>query len=138
MALKNEILAKIKNLPVCDYLDSICTQLKNSKSRFLILTAETAAGKSTSVPLALMEEFSGKILMLEPRRLAVFAIAQRIAQLKDEVPGKSVGYRVHLENKISRETRLEIITEAILIRQLQSDPSLEGVSVVILICPWRF
>lgn len=132
MALKNEILAKIKNLPVCDHLDSICTQLKNSKSRFLILTAETAAGKSTGVPLALMEEFSGKILMLEPRRLAVFAIAQRIAQLKDEVPGKSVGYRVHLENKISRETRLEIITEAILIRQLQSDPSLEGVSVVIL------
>lgn len=132
MALKNEILEKVRNLPVCEHLESICSQLKGSKSRFLILTAETAAGKSTAVPLSLMEEFSGKILMLEPRRLAVFAIAQRIAQLKDEEPGQSVGYRVHLENKISSQTRLEIITEAILTRQLQNDPSLEGVSVVIL------
>lgn len=120
------------DLPVTPYLKEICEQTKNSPCHFLILTAETAAGKSTAVPPALLNAFPGKIVMLEPRRLAAVSIASRIAQTLGEPVGKTAGYRVHLDSKISRETRLEIITEAILTRQLQADPSLDGVSVVII------
>lgn len=123
---------KISNLPVFPFLNQICDELKASPSRFLVLTAETAAGKSTAVPLALLEQFSGKILMLEPRRLAATAIANRLSELLDEETGKTVGYRLHLESKISKETRLEVITEAILTRRLQSDPLLEDVNVIVL------
>ena len=123
---------QIDNLPITPHLDEICTALKASESRFLILSAETAAGKSTAVPLALLEHFSGKILMLEPRRLATIAIASRIAALLGENVGESAGYRMHGENKTGKSTRLEVITQAILTRMLQSDPSLEGVSVVVI------
>ena len=128
---------EIKDFPITPFLEEICQTLKNSKSRFLVLTAETAAGKSTAVPLALLKNFSGKILMLEPRRIAAAAISDRIANLLNEKSGETVGYRLHLETKVSSKTRLEIITEAILTRMLQTDPSLsEGkngkVSVVVL------
>lgn len=120
------------SLPITPYLSQIEDELKKSETHFLVLTAETAAGKSTAVPPFLLEKFPGKILMLEPRRLAVLSIASRVAEVLGEEVGKTVGYRMHLENKISSETRLEIITEAILTRKLQEDPSLEGVSVVII------
>ncbi|MCR5605860.1 MAG: DEAD/DEAH box helicase [Treponema sp.] len=123
---------EIKSLPITEHLDEICERLKASPSHFLVLTAETAAGKSTAIPLALLKHFDKKIIMLEPRRLAVVAIANRIASLLDEDCGKTAGYRLHLENKISKETRLEIITEAILTRKLQNDMSLEDVSVVVI------
>ena len=123
---------EINSLPITAHLDEICERLKSSQSHFLVLTAETAAGKSTAIPLALLKHFDKKIIMLEPRRLAVVAIANRISSLLNEECGKTAGYRLHLENKISKETRLEIITEAILTRKLQNDMSLEDVSVVVI------
>lgn len=123
---------KIQNLPIAPFLDEICQTLKNSESHFLVLTAETAAGKSTAVPAALLKSFPKKILMLEPRRIATLSIANRISEILGEQTGKTVGYRMQLESKISSSTRLEILTEAILTKKLQSDPSLEEASVVVL------
>ncbi|WP_296330235.1 ATP-dependent helicase HrpB [uncultured Treponema sp.] len=123
---------ELSNLPIFPYLDQICENLKSSESRFLVLTAETAAGKSTAVPIALLEHFEGKILMLEPRRLAASAIADRLSDLLGEETGGTVGYRLHLESKVSASTRLEVITEAILTRRLQADPLLEDVNVIVL------
>ena len=124
------------NFPITPYLDKICETLKKSPSRFLILTAETAAGKSTVLPLSLLEHFSGKILMTEPRRIAVLGVANRLSELSDggtQGEGKNqIGYKIHLESKITRDTRLEVVTEAILVRQLQSDPALEDYNVVVL------
>ena len=124
--------AQIKNLPIYSHLEEICQALKASPSRFLILTAETGAGKSTAVPLALLEQFPKKILMLEPRRLAAVNVASRVAELLGEQLGQTAGYKVFLENKTSDATRLEVMTEAILTRRLQNDPSLEDASVVVL------
>ena len=122
----------LSSLPIFPFLEEICDRLKASDSRFLVLTAETAAGKSTAVPIALLEHFSGKILMLEPRRLAASAIADRLSILLGEETGGTVGYRLHLDSKTSAETRLEVITEAILTRRLQADPLLEDVNVIVL------
>ena len=121
--------------PITPYLEDICVTLKNSPSRFLILTAETAAGKSTVLPLALLKNFEGKILMTEPRRLAVLGVSNRVSELwEKEYSGnfKEIGYKIHLESKIYNETRLEFVTEAILVRQLQSDPALEDYQVIVL------
>ena len=123
----------LSQFPITPYLEQICDALKNSPSRFLILTAETAAGKSTVLPLALLKNFSGKILMTEPRRLAVLGVSNRLTELSDNVDGKNeIGYKIHLENHITKDTRLEVVTEAILVRQLQSDPALEDYNVVVL------
>ncbi len=119
----------LSQYPITPYLEEICNTLKDSVSRFLILTAETAAGKSTVLPLALLEKFSGKILMTEPRRIAVLGVANRL----NELNGKNeIGYKIHLESRITKDTRLEVVTEAILVRQLQSDPALEDYNVVVL------
>ena len=115
--------------PITPYLDDICVALRESPSRFLILTAETAAGKSTVLPLALLQNFSGKMIMTEPRRIAVLGVANRLAESANS---GEVGYKIHLENHITKETRLEVVTEAILIRQLQSDPALEDYNVIVL------
>jgi len=122
----------MKDLPIYPFLEDICSMLLSSPSRFLVLTAETAAGKSTAIPPALLHRVPGKIVMLEPRRIATVAIASRIAELLGEETGQTAGYRLHLDSKVSDATRIEIITEAILTRRIQGDPSLEGVSVVIL------
>jgi len=123
---------KIATLPITPYLDEICTEVKKSKSQFLVLTAETAAGKSTAMPVALLKHFPGKVVMLEPRRLAVLNIASRVSQILDEEVGLTAGYQIHLENKISDKTRFIVLTEAILTRKIQSDPLLEGISVVVI------
>ncbi|AEE17825.1 ATP-dependent RNA helicase [Treponema brennaborense] len=123
---------EISGLPIFPFLDDIAARLESSASRFLILTAETAAGKSTAVPFALLDHFPGKIVLLEPRRLAVSAVASRVAPLLGEQPGETAGYRLRFETKISGRTRFEVLTEAILINMLQADPSLEGVSVVVI------
>ena len=102
--------------------------------RPLVVTAEPGAGKSTVVPLALLEPGvlpPGKIVMLEPRRIAARAAARRMASLLNEPPGKTVGYRTRFETLVSADTRIEVVTEALLTRMLQKDPSLEGVSAVI-------
>ena len=122
----------LSSLPIFPFLNDICENLRKSESRFLVLTAETAAGKSTAVPIALLEHFDGKILMLEPRRLAASAIADRLSDLLGEETGGTVGYRLHLDSKVSARTRLEVITEAILTRRLQADPLLEDVNVIVL------
>lgn len=121
------------DFPITPYLDDICDTLKKSPSRFLILTAETAAGKSTVLPLALLQKFSGKILMTEPRRIAVLGVANRVSELwSSEGKADEVGYKIHLEKHITPDTRLEVVTEAILVRQLQSDVALEDYQVVVL------
>ncbi|MBR0031433.1 MAG: hypothetical protein IJP61_04020 [Treponema sp.] len=123
---------KIKGFPVAPFLDEICGRLKSSPSRFLVLTAQTAAGKSTCVPLSVLEHFTGKVLMTEPRRLSVTAVSERMAFLLGEECGKTVGYTVHLESKRSSSTRLDVMTEAVLLRRIQGDPLLDGVNVLIL------
>ncbi|MFC2330553.1 MAG: ATP-dependent RNA helicase [Treponema sp.] len=132
MQTRFDFKSGIENLPITPHLDEICAALKNSASRFLILTAETAAGKSTAVPLALLNGFPQKILMLEPRRLAVLAVANRLADLLGQEAGRTAGYAMHLERRVSSETRIEVMTEAVLTRRLQENPALEGVSVVII------
>ena len=121
----------IDNLPITPFLDEAASLLAGPE-RALVLTAETGAGKSTAMPLALLEHFPGKILMLEPRRIAALAVATRVASLLGEEVGETSGYRMHLETCVSKKTRFEVLTEAILVRMLQADPSLEGVSVVVL------
>ena len=122
----------VENLPITSHLDEICSALKKSKSHFLVLTADTGSGKSTVIPLGLLNNFSGNIYMLEPRRLAVLNVANRVAELLGEKPGKTCGYNIRMENRTSAETRFTVLTEAILTRKLQSDPELNGVSVVVL------
>ena len=126
---------KLSEYPITPFLDDICDTLKKSPTRYLILTAETAAGKSTVLPLGLLEKFTGKIIMTEPRRIATLGVANRVAELWEKAcNGNSdeVGYKIHLENKITKNTRLEVVTEAILVRQLQSDPTLEDYKLVVL------
>ncbi len=99
----------------------------------LVVTAPPGAGKSTLLPLTILESLpaGGRILMLEPRRLAARQIAVRMASLLGEEAGETVGYRIRLESKVSARTRVEVLTEGILTRRLVEDPALEGVSVVI-------
>lgn len=100
----------------------------------LIVNAPPGAGKSTLLPLALLEEpwlRKKKILMLEPRRLAARTIAARMASLWGDEVGKTIGYRVRFENRVSSHTRLEVVTEGILTRMLQHDNALEDVGLVI-------
>ncbi len=97
----------------------------------VLLTAPPGSGKTTKVPLLLMEELPGSILMLEPRRLAARSSARFMAASLGEETGQSVGYSVRLERKVSRKTRVEIITEGILTKRLIANPELPGVSCVI-------
>lgn len=98
----------------------------------VIVTAPPGAGKSTVLPLTILEIFpKGKILMLEPRRVAARQIAERMAWLLGEPVGQTVGYRVRFDTKVSQKTRIEVLTEGILTRMLIEDPGLEGVAVVI-------
>ena len=102
--------------------------------RSAVLEAPPGAGKSTVVPLALLEEpwaQGRRLLMLEPRRLAARAIATRMARTLGEAPGATIGYRMRLETRVSRATRVEVVTEGVLTRLLQEDPGLEGVAAVI-------
>ncbi|SEN15549.1 ATP-dependent helicase HrpB [Gemmobacter aquatilis] len=98
-----------------------------------VLQAPPGAGKTTRVPLALLDwgMVQGRILMLEPRRLAARASAERMAATLGEEPGQTVGYRIRGESKVSRATKIEVVTEGILTRMLQSDPSLDGIGALI-------
>jgi len=111
---------------------ALCAAL--ARHRDAVLEAPTGTGKSTIVPLALLEEnwLAGrKILMLEPRRVAARAVAARMASLRGETVGATIGYRMRLDTRVSRATRIEVVTEGVLARLLQDDPALEDFGCVI-------
>ncbi len=120
------------DLPVREIIPEVLK--KASSDNTLIINAPAGAGKSTLLPLALLDEpwlNQKRILMLEPRRLAARAIAERMAFFLGEPVGQTVGYRIRFENRVSDATRIEVITEGILTRMLQSDNELKDVAMVI-------
>ena len=126
------LLATNIHLPVTEILEELKSTLKRCHEA--ILQAPPGAGKTSLVPLALLAEpWLGhkKILMLEPRRIATRAAAHRMADLLHESVGHTVGYRMRLDTRVSSHTKIEVITEGILTRMLQSDPSLDDVGLVI-------
>lgn len=119
-------------LPVRETIPALRQYLQDGNT--VLLSAPPGAGKSTLLPLALLEEswLSGKkIILLEPRRLAARGVAMRMAELLGEEAGQTVGYRIRFETRISKVTRLEVVTEGILTRMLQSDQALEDVGLII-------
>ncbi|MBF9030225.1 ATP-dependent helicase HrpB [Rhodobacterales bacterium HKCCE3408] len=119
------------SLPIEAVLPDLVTALK-AEGR-AVLEAPPGAGKTTRVPLAMLEAglTTGRIVMLEPRRLAARAAAERMAETLGETPGQTVGYRIRGESAVGRETRIEVVTEGILTRMLQNAPDLPGIGAVI-------
>ena len=120
------------SLPVAAVVPELLTALDTSSQ--VLLTAPTGAGKSTWLPLRLLEHggIKGRIILLEPRRLAARNVAQRLAELLNEKPGETVGYRMRAQSCVGSQTRLEVVTEGVLTRMIQRDPELTGVGLVIL------
>ncbi|MER2526443.1 MAG: ATP-dependent helicase HrpB [Candidatus Competibacter denitrificans] len=119
-------------LPIDPLLPAIVAGLRDVTA--LVLQAPPGAGKTTHVPLALLAApwlADQTILLLEPRRLAARAAAARMAELLGEPLGQRVGYRTRFDSRISRQTRIEVVTEGILTRRLQHDPALEEIGLVI-------
>ncbi|MGD9863729.1 MAG: DEAD/DEAH box helicase, partial [Pseudodonghicola sp.] len=118
-------------LPIDDALPDLLAALRSH--RRAVLQAPPGAGKTTRVPLAMLEAglTQGRIVMLEPRRLAARAAAERMAETLGEPAGQTVGYRIRGDSKVSKSTRIEVVTEGILTRMLQSDPDLPGIGAVI-------
>jgi ATP-dependent helicase HrpB len=122
----------MNRLPIDDALPELRQSLVAHQA--VVLQAPPGAGKTTHVPLALLNEpwLAGRsILMLEPRRLAARAACARMAQLLGEAAGQTVGYRIRFDSKVSAQTRIEVLTEGILTRRLQTDPELKNVGLVI-------
>lgn len=120
------------SLPIDAVLDDLTASLRTRPNA--VLVAPPGAGKTTRVPLVLLDEpwaNGGKIIVLEPRRLAARAAAGRMAQTLGEAVGETVGLRVRLGSKISRKTRIEVVTEGVFARMILDDPSLDGVAAVL-------
>uniref|UniRef100_UPI003D0B8DE2 ATP-dependent helicase HrpB n=1 Tax=Roseibium sp. TaxID=1936156 RepID=UPI003D0B8DE2 len=119
-------------LPIDGVLPQLLQTLESNTNA--VLVAEPGAGKTTRVPLALLGASwrgDGKILVLEPRRLATRAAARRMAGELGEKPGETVGYRVRMETRVSAKTRIEVITEGVFTRLILDDPELTGVAAVL-------
>lgn len=118
-------------LPAADIADRVNDVLNSGNA--LVVTAPPGAGKSTLLPLTIMagDIVEGKIVMLEPRRLAARQVAERMANILAEPVGQTVGYRVRFESRVSKDTRIEVVTEGVLTRMLVADPTLDGVGMVI-------
>jgi ATP-dependent helicase HrpB len=118
--------------PVLDILAELKQKL--AQHPVVILQAPPGAGKSTVLPLQLLEEEwlnHKKIILLEPRRLAAKSVAERLADLRGEQTGGTVGYRVRFDSNVSERTRIEVVTEGILTRMIQTDNSLEEVGLLV-------
>jgi ATP-dependent helicase HrpB len=119
-------------LPIDDILPELLATLRSNAAT--VLSAPPGAGKTTRVPLALLEIMppeAGTIIMLEPRRIAAASAARFMAESLGEAVGQTVGYTIRFERKVSQNTRIEVVTEGILTRRLQDDPALSGVACVI-------
>lgn len=128
--LERKITKYIHELPVGEVAAEVNAALRQ-KPR-VVVTAPPGAGKSTLLPLSIMTDTpEGRILMLEPRRLAARQVAQRMADMIGERVGQTVGYTIRFESRVSDRTRIEVVTEGILQRMLVDDPTLDGISVVI-------
>ena len=128
--LERKITKYIHELPVGEVAAEVNAALRQ-KPR-VVVTAPPGAGKSTLLPLTIMTDTpEGRILMLEPRRLAARQVAQRMADMIGERVGQTVGYTIRFESRVSAQTRIEVVTEGILQRMLVDDPTLDGISVVI-------
>src|SRR6478736_6906530 len=122
----------IETYPIAEVIPQLKQKFLTEK--ILILQAPPGAGKSTILPLQLLDEpwLAGKkMLMLEPRRLAARSVAVRMADLRKEQTGEVIGYRVRFESVVSGKTRIEVVTEGILTRMIQTDNTLEDVGLVI-------
>ncbi|MGG5820111.1 ATP-dependent helicase HrpB [Falsiroseomonas sp. HW251] len=125
-------MADLPDLPITEALPRLAAALRDGSNA--VLVAPPGAGKTTLAPLALMREpwATGRILVLEPRRVAARAAARRMAELLAEAqPGGTIGLATRLDRAVSDRTRVEVITEGLLVRRLQSDPGLDGVSAVL-------
>tara|TARA_B100000749_G_scaffold50674_2_gene36515 strand:- start:69 stop:464 length:396 start_codon:yes stop_codon:yes gene_type:complete len=119
-------------LPIDAILPDLNAALESTTT--VLLQAPPGAGKTTRVPAALLDapwRGDGKILMLEPRRLAARSAARFMARQLNEQPGQTVGYRTRLDTRVSAATRIEVVTEGILTRLIQADPMLEEYAAVI-------
>ncbi|WP_292898884.1 ATP-dependent helicase HrpB [Nitratireductor sp.] len=123
---------KLPDLPVTEVLPALTTELKTRGKA--VLVAPPGAGKTTLAPLALLDAqwaSRGRIVLLEPRRLAARAAARRMAALLGEEPGETVGYAMRMEQKVSARTRILVVTEGVLVRMIVDDPELSGISAVL-------
>ena len=119
-------------LPIHAVLDALKTAVAANPA--VVLAAPPGAGKTTVVPLALLDQpwrRDGRILVLEPRRLAARAAAERMAKTLGQAPGGTVGYRTRLQSRIGPETRIEVVTEGVFTRMILDDPGLDGVAAVL-------
>lgn len=120
------------NLPINNILSDLLHTVRSHPNT--VLSAPPGSGKTTRIPLALSEIFTpaqGRIILLEPRRIAAAAAARYMAQLLGEQVGQTVGYTIRFESKVSRSTRIEVVTEGVLTRRIQNDPELQGICCVV-------
>lgn len=132
MPVSSDLMNTSLNFPITPLLPEIAAALAANPR--LVLEAPPGAGKTTQVPLALLDQpwlAGNKILMLEPRRIAARAAAQFMAKQRGEEVGQTIGYRIRFEAKVSAATRIEVVTEGILTRLIQDDPELSGIGAIL-------